>query len=147
MLGMKELRAYEDPRVELWEGEIIELILKCSEGQLNKVASNAHNGLDAWRKIKWYFEPKLAQRANMYLTTFTALSEVASEKLVPEALENLELLAKQYEECSGKAIGPELKMVTVLSILPKELRSKVRAKLEDEEDYDKHKMYCVCNAF
>jgi hypothetical protein len=112
------------------------MILKHVEGHLNQVASNTESGLEAWRRIKWYFEPKLVARAGMYLGQFMALTEVASDKLVPEALGNLESLVKQYEECSGKTLDSEIKMNKVLNILPKDLRSKVRTKLGNDLDCD-----------
>lgn len=46
------------------------------------------------------------------------------------------MIAKQYEECRGKLLDTELKMIKVLGILPKDLRSKVRSKLLNEEDSD-----------
>ena len=50
-----KMMAYPDERIELWEGELWSLTLKFCAGHLNKAASKASNGLDAWRKIKWHF--------------------------------------------------------------------------------------------
>jgi hypothetical protein len=109
-------------------------VLKHVEGHLHRVASNEDSGLEAWRRIKWHFEPKLVARAVMYLSQFMALGEVSRDTLVPEALGNLESLVKQYKECSGKTLGPDIKMNKVRNILPKELRSKVRKKLGEDLD-------------
>jgi hypothetical protein len=79
----KDIYKYVYPRADIWEGELWNLVLKFCKGHLNKVASNAINGFDAWRRMKWYFEPPLAARAQMYLSQFTALQEVASAKAVP----------------------------------------------------------------
>jgi len=131
-----KMMAYIDERIELWEGELWALTLKFCEGHLNKAASNASNGFDAWRKIKWHFEPRLAARASMYMSQCTAMLPAENEKNVAEVLEKLEATAKQYEECRGKPLDPELRMSKTLGVLPRELRSKVRSKITDEEDWD-----------
>lgn len=110
MITEKDIYKYPDARIDLWKKEVWNLVLKFCEGHLHKVASYASNGLDTWRRMKWHFEPKLAARTQKYLGQFTAVSEVDTEKGVPEALENLELIAKQYEECRDESIDTELKM-------------------------------------
>ena len=72
----------------------------------------------------------------MYMSQFTAMHPAENEKSVPEVLEKLEATAKQYEECRGEPLDPELRMSKTLGVLPRELRSKVRSKITDEEDWD-----------
>ena len=135
-ISQEHLAKFPDARIKIWESDVLAVILRFCEGFLNKLASNASNGFEAWRKLKNHFEPRLAIRASMYMSEFTGMAPVSSDKDVPEALEKLETVARHYEECRGRPLDPELRMSKILGVLPRELRSKVRSKITDEEDHD-----------
>jgi hypothetical protein len=134
-ISKEVLDAYPDQRVQQWDGEIMNLILKYVEGHLQNTVSESDTGLEAWRRVMWFFEPRLASRAQMYLGQFMSLSEVASDKLVPGAMNNLEHIVRQYEETSGKILDSEQVICKLTGILPKDLRAKVRTKLDAITDY------------
>jgi hypothetical protein len=80
----------------------MKLHIRILRGTSEQAGVQCADRLDAWHHIKWCFEPRLLARAQMYLSQFTALPEATSEKVVPEALNNLEVIAQQNEERRGQ---------------------------------------------
>jgi hypothetical protein len=132
----KVLNSYPDERVDVWEKEIWNLVLKYSDGHVDRMVANAHNGMDAWCMLKDWLEPKLANRTALLMTQFLCMGECSSNKAVPEALEDFKTRSRQYEGAKGKTLDEELKMSKLMGVLPSDLMSKVKSKQKDHDDCD-----------
>ena len=131
-INLEGLTEYEDRRIVDWEGEIMNLIMRFTDGSLKTMLSSLDNGMDAWRATKWHFEPQLAERSALHMEEFVNLLPVKSNGEVVNALRHMLDVEKKYIGSAGKTIDADLKKVKIMNLLPEELRGRVRRRTTAE---------------
>jgi len=131
MLAMDEAERYEEPidiarvppRLRLLGGFIYAALISYSSGVPMQIVHDATsaNGFEAWRSLAHFYEPRLASRRLVVLTTLLE-PDLGTESQCLERFLKWERELRQEAAIVGQILGDELKIAVVLKRVPEELR-------------------------
>ena len=101
------------------------------------------NGYEAYRQLTAIYAPKSKARSLALMNALVQMPSFSKEKTLREHLASLERMASEYERVSGKPIGEDLLLGTVIRCLPAQIRSHLQLQMTESTSYAEVRQYLL----
>ena len=110
------------------------LFLK-THGSANRIVQNgvSGEGINAWRRLCNYYDPKLTTTSQHYLKLSLAIGRAKNIDDARTKIQSLEDCVRKYEEAKGRKFDEELKVTRLLEILPSDVEKHLLLENRDKE--------------
>ena len=123
--------------------ELRDLLVEGEPVKILKNLSATKQGAEAWRKLIQRYEPRGETVAQSIEERIHRLGWPGDEQEVPELIENLEGLVKEWEDIKGCEFPKNTMRTTLVNLMPERYRDHVRLNGDRYKDYDKVRDFLV----
>ena len=111
------------------------LLTMRTKGTALRIVQNGKtgDGINAWRRLQNYYDPRLASQSQSYLKLSLAVGRAKNIREAGPLLQRFEQAVRRYEEVKGKLYDPDLKIQRLMDILPKEVEQHLMLETRDKE--------------
>ena len=89
-------------------------------------ASEGRNGFEVWRQLHNIYAPKTRARSLAILNALTGAPAFTKDKTLQEQVFALERISNEYTRVSGRSVGDDVLLGTLLRCLPAHIRSHIQ---------------------
>ena len=93
------------------------------------------NGYEVFRQLVGVYAPRSKARSLAIINAVVAMPRFSKEKTLREQLASLERLATEYERITGKSVGDDVLLGTVLRCLPQAIRQHIQLQMSERTTY------------
>ena len=117
-------------------------LLKCKPRTLLHQTAD-RNGWEVWRQLCNTYAPKTRSRALAILNALTGAPVFTKEKTLQEQVFALERISAEYTRVSGRSVGEDIMLGTLLRCLPSNIRQHVQLVMTDKSSYNQVRSYVL----
>ena len=112
----------------------VRTILKQVEGR---------NGFEVWRQLHNIYAPKTRARSLAILNALTGAPAFTKDKTLQEQMFALERISNEYTRLSGRSVGDDVLLGTLLRCLPAHIRSHIQLVMSEASTYTQVRQYIL----
>ena len=101
------------------------------------------NGLELWRQLLQTYAPKTRARSLAVLNALTGAPAFSKDKSLQEQVFALERMSAEYTRISGRSVGEDILLGTLLRCLPANIRQHCQLVMNDRTTYDQLRAYVL----
>ena len=99
------------------------------------------NGLEVWRQLQNTYAPKTRARSLAILNALTSAPNFTKDKTLQEQVLALERISAEYTRVSGRSVGDDIMLGTLVRCLPHNIRSHVQLVMTEKSSYEQVRSY------
>ena len=103
----------------------------------------SRNGLEVWRQLVNTYAPKSKARSLALLNALMSVPTFTKDKTLREQMHGIERIAGEYERVTGRAVGDDVLLGTLVRCLPQAIRQHVQLQMSDTSTYDTVRDYVL----
>ena len=101
------------------------------------------NGYEVWRQLHNVYAPKTRARSLAILNALTGAPVFTKDKTLQEQLFALERISNEYTRVSGRSVGDDVLLGTLLRCLPAHIRSHIQLVMTEGSTYNQVRQYIL----
>ena len=101
------------------------------------------NGYEVWRQLHNVYAPKTRARSLAILNALTGAPVFTKDKTIQEQLFALERISNEYTRVSGRSVGDDVLLGTLLRCLPAHIRSHIQLVMTEGSTYNQVRQYIL----
>ena len=99
------------------------------------------NGWEVWRQLQNTYAPKTRARSLAILNALTSAPNFTKDKTLQEQVLALERISAEYTRASGRSVGDDIMLGTLVRCLPQNIRSHVQLVMTEKSSYEQVRSY------
>ena len=101
------------------------------------------NGYEVWRQLHNIYAPKTRARSLAILNALTGAPVFTKDKTLQEQVFALERISNEYTRVSGRSVGDDVLLGTLLRCLPAHIRSHIQLVMNEGSTYNQVRQYIL----
>ena len=107
------------------------------------ILKQVEDGFEVWRQLHGIYAPKTRAQSLAVLNALTSAPAFSKEKTLQEQVFGLERISHEYTRISGRSVGDDVLLGTLLRCLPQHIRNHIQLVMTEQSTYHQVRAYVL----